>query len=300
MAFPPIRACIFDNDGLLIDSEEIYAKITDSILNAHGRPSLPWSIKSQLQGRPAPQVNHPFPFPSILHVRKLTSILRQAKKIIHAWAQLPISEEEYDALVAAQQAVLFPTARPLRGVESLLTELGAREGVEICLATSASREMFTLKTAHLQPLFAPAFGEAGERIVLGDEPGLTGRGKPAPWIYLAALDRINTQLRLKHANAHTDIRPEECLVFEDSVPGVEAGRRAGMRVVWIPHPELARLYEGRVEKVLAGLEGEYAEEHTECPDGGRTGKLGDGWGEVLRSIDELDLGKYGVRVAGRG
>jgi hypothetical protein len=48
------------------------------------------------------------------------------------------------------------------------------------------------------------------------------------------------------------ISPEECLVLEDSLPGVEAGRRCGMRVIWAPHPGLATEYRGREKEVLAG------------------------------------------------
>jgi pseudouridine 5'-phosphatase len=51
------------------------------------------------------------------------------------------------------------------------------------------------------------------------------------------------------------IRPEECLVFEDSVPGVEAGRRAGMRVIWVPHRGLAGEFRGKEQEVLAGKTG---------------------------------------------
>lgn len=43
-------------DGLLIDSEDIYTKCNNEILHEHGKPSLPWSIKAQLQGRPGPEV----------------------------------------------------------------------------------------------------------------------------------------------------------------------------------------------------------------------------------------------------
>jgi pseudouridine-5'-monophosphatase len=43
-------------DGLLIDSEDKYTIIIDTILHEYGKPSLPWSIKAQLQGRPAPEV----------------------------------------------------------------------------------------------------------------------------------------------------------------------------------------------------------------------------------------------------
>lgn len=53
---PPIRACLFDMDGLLIDSEDIYTFVINQILHEYGKPNLPWSIKAQLQGRPQPQV----------------------------------------------------------------------------------------------------------------------------------------------------------------------------------------------------------------------------------------------------
>jgi pseudouridine-5'-monophosphatase len=53
---PRIRACLFDMDGLLIDSEDLYSVITNEILQKYDRPLLPWSIKAQMQGRPAPEV----------------------------------------------------------------------------------------------------------------------------------------------------------------------------------------------------------------------------------------------------
>ncbi len=46
------------------------------------------------------------------------------------------------------------------------------------------------------------------------------------------------------------VQPEECLVFEDSIAGVEAARRAGMRVVWMPHVRLRDVCLGREEDVL--------------------------------------------------
>lgn len=57
-----MRACLFDMDGLLIDSEDKYTDITNAILQEYGKPLLPWSIKAQLQGRPQPDVCR-FPFP---------------------------------------------------------------------------------------------------------------------------------------------------------------------------------------------------------------------------------------------
>lgn len=52
-----MRACLFDMDGLLIDSEDYYTQCTNEVLRQYGRSDLPWRIKAQLQGRPGPEVS---------------------------------------------------------------------------------------------------------------------------------------------------------------------------------------------------------------------------------------------------
>lgn len=54
---PPIKACIFDMDGLLLDTEEILSFIINKILKEYGKPDVPWRIKAQLQGRPLQEVS---------------------------------------------------------------------------------------------------------------------------------------------------------------------------------------------------------------------------------------------------
>jgi pseudouridine-5'-monophosphatase len=49
--FPPIRACLFDVDGLLINSEDIYTEAYNNILHSYGKPSYPWSVKARQQSR---------------------------------------------------------------------------------------------------------------------------------------------------------------------------------------------------------------------------------------------------------
>ena len=68
-SFPNVRACLFDMDGLLIDSEDIYTLCNNVILHQYGKPSLPWNIKAQLQGRPGPEVS----VFSLHAIRSLTS-----------------------------------------------------------------------------------------------------------------------------------------------------------------------------------------------------------------------------------
>jgi pseudouridine 5'-phosphatase len=265
-------------DGLLIDSEDLYTIVTNTILERYGRPSLPWSIKAQLQGRPGPQ----------------------AGQIFHSWAQLPISRDQFFAEQSVLQRELFPNTKPLPGVPELLQELKQRS-VHMALATSSHKVNYQLKTDHLTELFTVF---EPEHRVLGDDPRIpAGRGKPAPDIYLLALKVLNATME---AQGLPPIQPEECLVFEDSVPGVESGRRAGMQVVWCPHPELLKEYSGREKEVLAGLTGEHKEDeeeqlrHAEVEvqlgkrKVGTPGEIDDGWGTLLRSLEAFPYDRFGI------
>jgi beta-phosphoglucomutase len=61
-------------------------------------------------------------------------------------------------------------------------------------------------------------------IVAGDD---IPTSKPDPAGYLLAVDRLNQQ------NPALGLKPEECLVIEDTFPGIEAGKNAGMKVVGV-------------------------------------------------------------------
>ncbi|KAF4125430.1 hypothetical protein GMORB2_4270 [Geosmithia morbida] len=266
--FPPVRACLFDMDGLLLNTEDIYTICVNEVLSRYGRPGMPWSVKAKLQGRPGPE----------------------ATRIFIDWAKLPISVEEYTRQVSETQRELFPGAQPLPGVPELLANLAAATAggrkVHVALATSSHAGNFKLKTDHLTELF-DVFPP--HRRVLGDDARLRpGRGKPLPDIFLLALDTINQSLDLD-GEEKDPIKPEECLVFEDSVPGVEAGRRAGMRVVWCPHPGLKAQYDGREAQVLAGATGEAGE-----VDMHQVGVEGDGWADYLATLEGFPYEKYGI------
>ena len=263
----PIRALIFDMDGLLINTEEILTTIHNQILAQHSAGPLTWPIKAQLQG--------------------LT--IREAIALVLSWANVTsvVTIEEYMAKMHALQEIKFPTAKPLPGVEKLLADLStAMSGqsgrkIHLGLATSSDRHRFELKTRHLEGLFQ-YFKD--ERRVLGDDRRIPkGRGKPWPDIYLLALEGINGGL----GEEEEPVRPEECLVLEDAVLGVLAGRRAGMRVLWVPSEGVAGEYRGREGSVLAGLrEGD--------EDEGRT--IGDGFGEQAVNLVRFPYNRYGIAL----
>ncbi|MCI9141509.1 MAG: HAD family phosphatase [Lachnospiraceae bacterium] len=81
-------------------------------------------------------------------------------------------------------------------------------GIRLGIATSNSRELVeNVAAVHkLRAYFTS--------IVTGCD---VARGKPSPDIYLEAARQL-------------EVPPERCLVFEDIVPGILAGKSAGMRV----------------------------------------------------------------------
>jgi pseudouridine 5'-phosphatase len=144
------------------------------------------------------------------------------------------------------------------------------------------------------------------RQIKGDDPRIErGRGKPLPDIYLLALATINADL---HNEGKKLIKPAECLVLEDAVSGVEAARRAGMQVVWCPYPEILKEYKDREDEVLAGLTGEHNDKkkpevckvmslQTEgVARNGKPGKLCDGWGLLLHSLEDFPYQRYKISI----
>lgn len=71
------------------------------------------------------------------------------------------------------------------------------------------------RTAVLRSLEATGLTELFEVVVT---PDMVANGKPAPDMYLLAAERLG-------------IAPRDCIVFEDGLPGIEAARAAGMRVI---------------------------------------------------------------------
>lgn len=68
------------------------------------------------------------------------------------------------------------------------------------------------------------------------------KGKPDPSCYLLAAKDL-------------DVRPEDCLVFEDSLFGIQAGLDAGMRVIGLTTTNPAESFRDKVYAVIPGFAG---------------------------------------------
>jgi HAD superfamily hydrolase (TIGR01509 family) len=142
----------------------------------------------------------------------------------------------------ASRIEMFPDAPH---VLQALRERGLRVG----MATSS---VSTLALAFLERHKLRDFFDT---VVGGEE---VEHGKPNPDIYLRAAQKLEAQ-------------PSQCLVVEDALAGVQAGKSAGMTVAAIPDPHFAdaRDYEGKADFILTRLN------------------------EVLRVLDELQASRQG-------
>jgi len=80
------------------------------------------------------------------------------------------------------------------------------------------------------------------RVICADDGQMgVGRGKPCPDIFLiAARELLQRPVGIDEHDATDEEKAERAkgLVFEDAIPGVHAGKRAGMKVVWVPDSNL--------------------------------------------------------------
>jgi HAD superfamily hydrolase (TIGR01509 family) len=210
-------ACLFDLDGLLLDTEPLHAEAWQRAASRFGRPLSPAELL-RLRGR-----------------RRLDCADQVLGWIRSAGGTAPSREE----LLAVRQPIaeaLLVQARPMPGAPELVARCQALN-LPMALATSSSRSAVELK-ASPHPWLEPI-----QVRVHGDDP-LLRQGKPAPDVFLLAAERLGTAA-------------VDCWAFEDSPAGVQAARAAGCTVYVLPPEHLdaaerQRAYPG-VERFLGSL-----------------------------------------------
>jgi beta-phosphoglucomutase-like phosphatase (HAD superfamily) len=153
----------------------------------------------------------------------------------------PIGPDRIERLARRKSEVflaLLPTVSFFPGVPALVRRLAAE--VPVAIASGALREEIEtiLEAGGLRDAF---------RAIVGAND--VSQGKPHPEPYLTAAKHLEV--------VSPGLRPEDCVVFEDSMPGIVAARAAGMKVVAVTNSYPAAMLGAahRVVDTLAGVDG---------------------------------------------
>ena len=192
----PLRAVIFDLDGVLADSEPWWNKIDAKLLAEYG-VDYHGEYHREVLG---------------VSYRLAVEFYKTKFGISVPTEELVKRRGEIATEFFANRVGLFPNAKRVLEELRKIRPPGSDMKLRLALATSSvstSARPF-LDRHHLTRFF--------DVVVTGDE---IERGKPEPDIYLSTAEKLG-------------LRPNECLVVEDSLSGIAAAKAARMRVAAIP------------------------------------------------------------------
>ncbi|KAG8906662.1 hypothetical protein FRB99_006363 [Tulasnella sp. 403] len=234
---------LFDLDGLMLDSERVYTDVTNAILSRFGK-EMSMEIKAGCMGKRTSYIPHPRILSN--QIASGTAEKPATEYLLSFFPGIPITVDEYIKERRELQDRSWPNVRPLPGIVKLVQHL-AKHSIPIAVATGSMRRNYDLKTAHLEE---EVFKYFGDKVVCGDDPRLEGRGKPAPDVFLIAAGVLGRDIGKGDVDAiegpaeqveRYKAERARGLVFEDAHSGMEAAKRAGMNVVWVPDPIILKI-----------------------------------------------------------
>nr|MBC7612713.1 beta-phosphoglucomutase [Pseudopedobacter sp.] len=203
-----IKACLFDLDGVIVDTAKYHFKAWKRLANELG---IDFTEKEneQLKG--------------VSRIESLQLILK--------WGGLEKNDSELQNLATLKNTWYVDMINKMKadeilpGARELLNELRAN-GIKIALGSASKNSEAILFKINLYDAF--------DVIVDGT---IVSKSKPDPEVFLKGAELLGE-------------KPENCIVFEDAVAGVEAAISGGMRVVGIG--ESQTLY--KADWVVSGLD----------------------------------------------
>jgi beta-phosphoglucomutase len=195
-----IQAILFDFNGVIIDDERIHLKAYREVLTEEAIPLTDEDYFASLGMDDA-------------------AFVRAA----YARAGKPLSDEMMSELIKREHLLhreMINTDLPVSsGVVAFIKQAARRYDLGIVSMAERSEIDHVLKLAGIQEEFS---------VIVSAEPGR--KHKPAPDCYQRALELLNENRRGERT---LPLLAHECLVIEDSPPGIEAARAAGMRAIGV-------------------------------------------------------------------
>ncbi|HWT00579.1 MAG TPA: HAD family phosphatase [Pyrinomonadaceae bacterium] len=217
-----IEAIFFDFNGVIIDDEPLHLKAYQEALAEEGITLTEAEYMTMLG------------MDDVTFVR--TSFERAGKPLPDGDGNRVIAREwELHRKMIEEDLPLAP------GVVTFIKAAARRYQLGIVSMSTRYGIDYVFERTRLGPAFA---------VVVSAED-VRGTHKPDPTCYKRALELLNEKRREER---RLPLLPGECLVIEDSPPGIEAGRAAGMRTLGVTNtvPEEA-LRAARADVVTTSL-----------------------------------------------
>ncbi|MDX1671440.1 MAG: beta-phosphoglucomutase [Balneolaceae bacterium] len=193
---PEINACIFDLDGVIVDTAKYHFKGWQRLA---GQLGIEFTLEDneELKG--------------VSRRESLNKILEMGDKSVPEGEKKGLTDrknEWYRDYISHMSPDEI-----LEGVKPFMDELKNRD-IKVGVGSSSKNTPYILKAIGLSDYF--------DAVVDGN---MVEHTKPHPEVFLKGADRM-------------DVDPQNCVVFEDAVSGVQAARRAGMMVVGVGEQEV--------------------------------------------------------------
>ncbi|HZX59240.1 MAG TPA: beta-phosphoglucomutase [Mucilaginibacter sp.] len=202
-----IKACIFDLDGVIVDTAVYHYKAWKRLANELG-----------------------FDFTEHDN-EKLKGVSRMASlDLILQWGGITKTDAEKEELATRKNNWYVDMISHMTPDEVLpgavaFLEACRNAGLKTALGSASKNSVTILQKTGIEHLF--------DAVIDGNK---VSKPKPDPEVFLKGAEELNT-------------RPENCVVFEDAIAGVEAAIAGGMKVVGIGSPDVL----GEANLVVKGL-----------------------------------------------
>jgi len=203
-----IKACLFDLDGVLVDTAVYHYQAWKRLANTMGF-DFTEEQNEQLKG--------------VSRVESLNKILD--------WGNVEKTDAEKEELATLKNSwyvdmiTKMTPAEVLPGTVDFLQAIH-KAGYKLALGSASKNSGIILERTNLAHFF--------DEIVDGN---MVTKSKPDPEVFLKGAELLG-------------FKPDECVVFEDAVAGVEAAKRGGMKAIGIGEKSLLT----EADVVVSGLD----------------------------------------------
>ena len=187
-----IKAAIFDLDGTLLDTQRLYDEANQLVINQYGNGK---------------------PYDTELQVKIHGASPSFGNKYLIEYFGIKLTMDEFMSKKDAYLKDRIPQCKPMEGVKELTHLLKHKYGLKLAIATSAFRNSTDIKLTNHKDWIKEDF----EIMITGEDKRIK-KGKPSPDIFLVAANDLG-------------VKPEECIIFEDAINGVQAGLNTGASIV---------------------------------------------------------------------